>query len=55
MNKKILGIKISTYLFAVISVVCAVVFWLYAKSVNIESSETASAVSMWLSSLFRIS
>lgn len=35
MNKKILGIKLSTYLFAIVSVVCAIIFWLYTKGVNI--------------------
>ena len=35
MNRKIFGIKLSTYLVMIVSVVCAIVFWLYAKGVNI--------------------
>jgi hypothetical protein len=31
MDKKILGIKIGTYLTVLLALVCAVVFWLYVK------------------------
>lgn len=38
MNRRFLGIKLSTYLFALLSVVCAIAFWLYAKSANSASA-----------------
>ena len=42
MGKKFLGIKLSTYLVLLLSLVCAVIFWLYVN-VNSpkESGETA--------------
>lgn len=42
MDKKFLGIRLGTYLFALLSVICAVLFWLFAKSVNSEPSEPAA-------------
>ncbi len=36
MGKKFLGIKLSTYLILLLSLVCAVIFWLY---VNVSSPD----------------
>ena len=44
MGRKILGIKLSTYLMILLSLVCAVIFWLYVNvnSLNV-GAETAVA------------
>lgn len=43
MNKKILGIRIGTYLCVILSVISAVLFWLYAKAVNATPPASAFA------------
>jgi flagellar basal body-associated protein FliL len=43
MNKKILGIRLGTYLCVILSVICAVLFWLYAKAVNATPQSSAFA------------
>ena len=54
MNRRFLGIKLSTYLFALLSVVCAIVFWLYAKSVGSGAGDAAGAFSVAFMRLLRI-
>ena len=54
MNRRFLGIKLSTYLFALLSVVCAIVFWLYAKSVGGAAGDVTGAFSVAFMRLFSI-
>ncbi len=44
MDKKIFGIKLGTYLTVLLSLVCAVIFWLYVKIVPQDALSSMSAV-----------
>ncbi len=43
MDKKIFGIKIGTYLSVLLSLVCAVVFWLYVNIVDLNAEDLMSS------------
>lgn len=48
MNKKILGIKISTYLTVVFCAIAAVFCWLYVKYVEPSQVAAALGCSLWI-------
>ena len=43
MNKKIFGIKVSTYLTILLCLACAITVWLFAKISSANNSEVSAA------------